>query len=68
MSEECCNFCGEIAENEETVWGYLNYRKKREITEQIDIIHLRLAYIDDERAGLEEDLQMLLKQLEEVSE
>lgn len=43
-------------------------KTKGEITEQIDIIHLRLAYIDDERAGLEEDLQMLLKQLEEVSE
>tara|TARA_Y100001937_G_scaffold88602_1_gene119807 strand:+ start:835 stop:981 length:147 start_codon:yes stop_codon:yes gene_type:complete len=23
MSEECCKYCGEIAENEETVWGYL---------------------------------------------
>jgi hypothetical protein len=21
MSEECCKYCGEIAENEETVWG-----------------------------------------------
>ena len=41
---------------------------KGEILLRIDQIHLRLAYIDDERAGLEEDLQMLLNQLEEVSE
>ena len=41
---------------------------KGEILLRIEKIQLRLAYIDDERAGLEEDLQMLVKQFEEVSE
>lgn len=41
---------------------------KGEILLRIEQIQLKLAYIDDERAGLEEDLQMLVKQYEEVSE
>tara|TARA_A100001391_G_scaffold203075_1_gene194426 strand:- start:22 stop:165 length:144 start_codon:yes stop_codon:yes gene_type:complete len=42
--------------------------KKGEILLRIQQIQLKLAYIDDERAGLEEDLQMLVKQYEEVGE
>lgn len=41
---------------------------KGEILLRIEQIQLKLAYIDDERAGLEEDLQMLVKQYEEASE
>ena len=41
---------------------------KGEILLRIEQRQLKLAYIDDERAGLEEDLQMLVKQYEEVSE
>tara|TARA_Y100000592_G_scaffold89076_1_gene145785 strand:- start:37336 stop:37476 length:141 start_codon:yes stop_codon:yes gene_type:complete len=41
---------------------------KGEILLRIEQIQLKLAYIDDERAGLEEDLQMLVKQYEEVIE